>query len=116
MQEPHELHWKVAKHILRYIQGTITFGINYAIDSTLYLIGFTDFDWASNNIDYKSTSGYSLILGSGPICWSSKKKAAIALSSAEVEYIGVVNITIHSMWLQHFPTELGIHFDESISI
>jgi hypothetical protein len=42
MQEPHELHWKVAKRILRYIQGTITFGIHYAADSTLDLIGFTD--------------------------------------------------------------------------
>ena len=26
MQNPHESHWKVAKRILRYIQGTIQFG------------------------------------------------------------------------------------------
>jgi hypothetical protein len=44
MQEPHELHWKAAKHILRYVQGTITFGIHYVANSTLYLIGFTDSD------------------------------------------------------------------------
>jgi hypothetical protein len=93
MQEPHELHWKDAKRILRYVQGTITFGIHYGADSTLYLIGFTDSDWAGDNIDRKSTSGYSLSLGFEPICWSSKKKAAISLSSAEAEYIGVVNIT-----------------------
>jgi hypothetical protein len=37
MQEPHELHWKDAKRILRYVQGTITFGIHYATNSTLYL-------------------------------------------------------------------------------
>jgi hypothetical protein len=29
MQEPHELHWKASKRILRYIHGTITFGIHY---------------------------------------------------------------------------------------
>ena len=29
MQEPHELHWKVAKCILHYIQGTHTHGIHY---------------------------------------------------------------------------------------
>jgi hypothetical protein len=108
MQESHELHWKDAKHILRYVQGTITFGIHYATDSTLDLIGFTDSDWDGDNIDCKSTSSYSLSLGSGPICWSSKKQAAISLSSAEAEYKGVVNITIQSMWLQHFLTELGI--------
>ena len=44
MQEPHELHWKATKSILRYVQGTITFVIHYATDSTLYLIGFTDSD------------------------------------------------------------------------
>ena len=63
MQELHELHWKVAKRILQYVQGTITFGIHYAIDSTLDLIGFIDSDWAGDNIDCKSTSGYSLSLG-----------------------------------------------------
>jgi len=40
MQELHELHWKAAKCILRYVQGTITFGIHYVADSTLALIGF----------------------------------------------------------------------------
>jgi hypothetical protein len=116
MQEPHELHWKVAKCILRYVQGTITFGIHYAVDSTLHLIGFTASDWVGDNIDRKSTSGYSLSLGSGPICWSSKKQVAIALSSAEAKYRGVVNITIRYMWLQRFLTKLGIQFHRSIII
>ena len=31
MQEPHELHWKVAKCILHYIQGTHTHGIHYIV-------------------------------------------------------------------------------------
>ena len=73
MQEPHELHWKAAKQIIRYVHGTITFGIHYAVDSALDLIGFIDSDWAGNSIDCNSTSRYSLSLGSGPICWSSKK-------------------------------------------
>ena len=29
MKTPHESHWKEAKRILRYIQGTIQFGIHY---------------------------------------------------------------------------------------
>jgi hypothetical protein len=79
-------------------------------------MGFTDLDWVGNSIDRKSTYGYSLSLGSGPICWLRKKQVAIALSSAEVEYRGVVNITIQAMWLQHFLTELGIKFHQSIVI
>jgi hypothetical protein len=34
----------------------------------------------------------------------------------EAEYKGVVNITIQAMWLQHFLTELGIQFHQSIVI
>jgi hypothetical protein len=94
MQEPHELHWKDAKHILQYVQGTITFGIHYVAKSTLDLIGFTDSDWASDSIDHKSTSSYSLSLRSRPICWSRKKQSSISLSSTEAEYRGVFNITI----------------------
>jgi hypothetical protein len=45
-----------------------------------------------------------------------RSKVAISLSSAEVEYRGVVNITIQAMWLQHFLTELGIQFHQSIVI
>jgi hypothetical protein len=116
MQELHELHWKAAKCVLRYVQGTITFGIHYVEESTLDIIGFTDFDWAGDSIDRKSTSSYSLSLGSEPICWSSKKKASISLSLAEAEYRGVVNIAIQAMWLQHFLTELGIQFHWPIII
>jgi hypothetical protein len=104
-------YWKATKHILRYVQGTITFGIHYSTKSTLDLNGFTDSDWAGDSIDRKSTSGYSLSLGSRPICWSSKKKSSIALSSVVAEYRGVVKITIQAMWLQHFLTELLIQVD-----
>jgi hypothetical protein len=116
MQGSHELHWKASKCILRYAHGTITFGIHYAIDSTLHLIKFTNSDWVGDSIDHNSTFGYSLSLGSRPICWSSKKHDVIGLSSIEVEYRGVVNIIIQDMWLQHFLTELGIQFHRSIGI
>ena len=64
MQEPHELHWKVEKRILRYAKGTTSFGIHYAAKSSLDLVGYTDSDWEGDNIDCKSTSEYVLYLGS----------------------------------------------------
>ena len=73
MQKPHDLHWKAAKTILQYIQGTRTYGIHYAADSELELVGYTDSDWEGDSIDLKSTSGYVFMLCGGPICWSSKK-------------------------------------------
>ena len=45
MKEPHELHQKAEKHIFHYVQGTRYYGIHYAADAQLDLIGFTDLDW-----------------------------------------------------------------------
>ena len=42
MQEPHDLHWKDAKRILIYVQGTMSYGIHYGAIFALDLIDFTD--------------------------------------------------------------------------
>jgi hypothetical protein len=47
MQTPHEIHWKEAKRILRYVCGTVQFGIHYRSGGTPLLVGFTDSDWAA---------------------------------------------------------------------
>ena len=44
MQEPHELHWKAAKRILHYVQGTIDYGIHYVAGAQLNLTRFPDSD------------------------------------------------------------------------
>ena len=73
MDQPHEIHWRAAKRILNFVQGTRTYGIFYKAKSNLDLIGFTDSDWAGDNTNRKSTSGYVFMLAEGPISWSSKK-------------------------------------------
>ena len=83
MQELHELHWKETKKILHYVHGTMDYGIHYAAGAQLDLIGFTDSEWAGDGNDRKSTLGFLFIIGSRPICWSSKKQAALALSSTK---------------------------------
>ena len=93
--------------ILNFDQGTRTHGIFYKAKSDLDLIGFTDSDWAGDNTNRKSTLGYVFMLAEGPIIYSSKKQSAIALSSTEVEYRGVVNATTQCLWLQGILGECG---------
>ena len=57
MQTPHESHWKAAKRILRYIQGTIQFRIHYSIGGKPLLVGFIDLDWANDPNDGNSIAG-----------------------------------------------------------
>ena len=67
MQQPHEIHWSESKRILQYVQGTRSYGIHYAVDSELDLVGFIDSNWVGDSIDRKSTLGYLFMFGSGPI-------------------------------------------------
>eukprot|EP00253_Pinus_taeda_P003812 PITA_03812 len=94
MQNPRESHWKVAKRILRYVRGTVQFGIHYSAKAAPLLVGFTDSNWAGDPDDRKSTSGYVFTLGSGPITWACKKQAAISLSLVEAKYRGAVEAMI----------------------
>ena len=73
------------------------------------LIGFTDFDWAGDPNDRKSTAGYVFTLGSGPITWSCKKQSAISLSSIEAEYRGAVEANKEAMWLRQILSEFCLH-------
>ena len=113
MQQPHDIHWKVAKSIFQYIQGTRSYDIHYAVDSELELLGYTDSDWAGDSIDQNSTSKYVFMFG-GPILWSRKKHATIAFFSVEAEYRGIVNACIQAVWLQGIISEFDIGSNLSI--
>eukprot|EP00253_Pinus_taeda_P023620 PITA_23620 len=74
-------------------------GLIARAEASPLLVGFIDFDWASDPNDRKSTAGYVFTLGSGPITWACKKQSAISLSLAEAEYRGVVEASKEALWL-----------------
>ena len=65
MVEPKRAHWAATKHVFRYLQGTIDYGILYNKGKDIKLSGFTNADWARSLVDRKSTSGYCFNIGSG---------------------------------------------------
>ena len=73
MQWTHEVHWKAAKKILQYVQGTKSFGVHYVLSSLLELVGFSDSDWDGDPNEKKSTSGFVFMVSDGPIFWPSNK-------------------------------------------
>ena len=80
MEEPKQEHFKAAKRILRYVEGSIAQGLFYTQNEDLRLAGYTD-------SGLKSTSGYAFNIGSTSFSWSSKKQLVVALPSCEVECI-----------------------------
>ncbi|KAI0531140.1 hypothetical protein KFK09_000692 [Dendrobium nobile] len=72
MHDPQPHHFQALKRLLRYIQGTLTFGIPLT-KSSPNLSTYVDADWASDPSDQKSTTGFCTFLGSNLISWSVKK-------------------------------------------
>jgi hypothetical protein len=98
--EPRQENWVAAKHILRYLHGTIMYGLRYASNSEVKLQGFTDSDWAGSAEDRKSTSRLCFSLGSAMISWTSRKQKSVALNTAEAEYIAACDACTKAVWLR----------------
>ena len=85
---------------MRYLKGTLDYGLKYTSNSEISLHGFTKSNWAENTKDIKSTSGCCFSLGSGMISWFSRKHTNIALSTTKAEYIAACSSCSEAVWLR----------------
>jgi len=108
MHDPKTEHMNALKHILRYVQGTLHFGLHLYSSSIYDLTSYTDADLGRCPDTRRSTSGYCVFLGDNLISWSSKRQPTLSRSSAEAEYRGVANVVSESCWIQNLLLEL--HF------
>jgi hypothetical protein len=67
MSQPKHTHCIDAKHILRYLQGTIGYGLRYETNVDLILEGYVDADWAGSAVEKKRTSNFYFTLGSAMV-------------------------------------------------
>lgn len=116
---PKITHMVAAKRILRYLKGTIDWGILFPSTwgpATTELIGYTYADWSGDTEDRKSTSGYILMMGKAPIAWCSKKQNVVALSSCEAEYIAAAFGASQAQWLQMLLHELKVKCESTMRL
>ena len=74
-------HWKAAKKVMRYLQGTKDYMLTFRRSDQLEVIGYSDSDFAGCVDSRKSTFGYLFLLGEGAISWKSAKQSVIASST-----------------------------------
>lgn len=111
MSHPLETHWVAVKRILRYLKGTIHYGLHISPHSPNQLPSlrvFCDADWASDPDDRRSTSGAAIYFGGNLVSWWSKKQQVVARSSTEAEYRSLAQATADLLWLQTLLQELSI--------
>ncbi|GJS93029.1 ribonuclease H-like domain-containing protein [Tanacetum coccineum] len=106
MHDPREPHFSALKRILRYVRGTLDYGLQLFSSSTTSLVAYSDADWAGCPTTRRSTSGYCVFLGNNLLSWSAKRQPTLSRSSAEAEYRGVANVVAETCWLRNLLREL----------
>lgn len=102
MANPNSNHLTAAKHVLRYIKGTVEFGLCYRkVNSSLKLLAYCDADWGASVTDRRSITGFAFQLSndSSLISWKSTKQKTVALSTCEAEYMSLSAATQEAKFL-----------------
>ena len=87
MSCPSKYHLGAAKRVLRYIAGTLDYGLMYAHVSNFKLH------------DRISTSGYVFTIGSSAVTWSSMKQEVIVLATTEAKYVVATSLSCQAICL-----------------
>ena len=101
MERPTVMHHKAVKQTLRYLKGTMHYGLVYGRGGGAEEItGFTDSDMAGDMDDRKSTSGMAFYVNKCLVAWNSQKQKTVALSSCEAEFMAATAVACHALWLR----------------
>lgn len=106
MEAPGKQHWAAVKQILRYVQGTKSYGCVYKSGGKEEIVGYSDSDLAGDVVDRKSTTGTVFFLGSSVVSWASQKQNIVALSSCEAEYVAASTGACQAIWLSRLLGEI----------
>lgn len=107
MERPTTIHLDAAKRILRYIKGTLEYGLVYTkYAGNNALTGYSDTDLAGHIEDRKSTGGMVFYLNESLVTWVSQKQRCVALSSCEAEFMAASAAACQAIWLRNVLKEL----------
>ncbi|GJX57166.1 putative ribonuclease H-like domain-containing protein [Tanacetum coccineum] len=89
---PKTSHLYDMKRIFRYLKGKPKLVLWYPRDSSFDLVAYSDSDYGGANLDRKSTTEVTKLLGhKGLISWQCKKQTIVATSTTEAEYVAAAN-------------------------
>ena len=90
--KPSRDHWLAIERVTRYLIDTKSYGLFYKKYPAM-IEAFSDANWNTLSSDSLITIGYIFTLGSGAICWKSKKQTIIVNSTMEAELIASVPVS-----------------------
>ena len=106
-------HWKDAKKVMRYLQGSKDYMFICRRVDNLEVIGYSNSDYVGCIDSRKSTLRYDFMLAGGVVSQRSTKQTLTATSTMEVEFMSCFKTTSLSVWLKSFI--YGLRVVDSIS-
>ena len=94
------------KHVFRYLNGTVDYGLKYDANQKIKLHGYVDSDQEGCGNDRNSTSRCSFSLGSGMISMFSRKQSCLVLSTVKVEYVASCLASYEVVCLRNLLSDL----------
>jgi hypothetical protein len=103
LHKPGDKHLQAAKHVLRYLKGTVELGIQYTRDLARLqareqelnvLYGLSDSDFAGCKDTSRSTSGYMILMNGGVVAYYSGRQSTVALCTAMAETIALAKLVV----------------------
>ena len=116
MHNPRVAHMVAIHRILRYIKGTLDYGLQLYKSPISSLLSYIDTDWGGCPDTRRSTSGYCVFLGDNLISWSTKRQPTVSKSSTEAEYRGVANVVSETSWARNLLLELHFPINTAILV
>ena len=103
-------HWNALLHVVGYIKNTLDYGLTYSRDFDISPTAFVDADYGGCRDTWRSTSGYVFMMAGGPVTWSSKRQATVALSTVEAEYVAMSRCAQQMSWMHSWLNEVEINY------
>lgn len=102
--------WTEAKRVLRYLKAsahmTLRLG-SKSFNEQSDIMGYVDADWAGDQKDRKSNSGFIFFFRGAPLQWNCRKQDSVTLSSTEAEYVALSEACQDLVSIRRILNEIG---------
>ena len=104
---PTQAHWAIVMALLRYLLGTINWGIKLG-HSAGYMdpqgvlhpvLGYCDSEYGTGIDDKRPSAGHVFLLHGGAITWAAQTQRLVSTSTTEAEYRQMATASKDALWL-----------------
>lgn len=117
VSDPKQHDWKEVQRVFRYLKATKSRKLKLSDDKhDETLKCYVDADWAGDQRDRKSNSGYCILFNGALISWASRKQTTVALSSTEAEFIAFSEAVKDIIWIKRLLADFEQRVDTPVQM